>query len=227
MNYLTYLYHTRTEDSGCACDCCDGVPVMDRNIKGMKREMSDSWPFRIRKARTLIEWLPKGREDAIIRENVALIKTIPPDMHKRIAAYIKSVFRGRRTRDELVRYLIRIGDVTEARAEMIADDQITKVAELFLVEKWKKQGVKWVKWVHKGATEPRKYHLAKWDGKSGRKDGKPNGLNGFIFRLDKPPVINPKTDERGYPGQMINCHCHMEKVKVAGLARSKAKRKKS
>ena len=80
---------------------------------------------------------------------------------------------------------MRIGGVDESRAEMIADDQI------------------------EGETNPRQYHLRQWNGKSGKRNGRPNGLNGYEFDIDKPPVINLKTKERGYPGQMINCHCRL------------------
>lgn len=194
---------------------CKQSVSMDMQIKGMKKIMSDSWPIKLRKARSLIEWVEKGREDEIIRENVALIKTIPQEKHARISAYIKSVFRGRRSREDFIAYLIRIGDVSVERAELIADDQIAKCAEKFLVEKWKKQGIRFVKWVHKGVTEPRTYHLKNWNGRSGRRDGTPNGLNGFIFPIDKPPVIDPRTGERGYPGQLVNCHCHLEPIKMS------------
>lgn len=188
---------------------------MDMKIKGMKKIMSDSWPIKIRKARSLIEWVDKERENDIISENVALIKTIPQELHARICAYIKSIFRGRRSREDFIAYLIRIGDVSVERAELIADDQIAKCAEKFLVEKWKKQGIRFVRWVHRGASEPRKYHLKKWNGRNGRRTGMPNGLNGFIFPIDKPPIIDVKTHERGYPGQLVNCHCHLEPIRLA------------
>ena len=43
-------------------------------------------------------------------------------------------------------------------------------------------------------------------------NGKPNGLNGYVFDLAKPPVIDLKTGERGYPGQCIGCSCFLVPV---------------
>ena len=37
-------------------------------------------------------------------------------------------------------------------------------------------------------------------------------MNGYVFPIDFPPIIDRKTGERGYPGQLINCKCHMEPV---------------
>lgn len=184
----------------------------DRTIEGLKSPLHESMPHRIRRGRRLIESVPLSDAREIINRNVSLIKSISPSLHPNIAAYIKRVFNGSRTRNELVSYLERKGEVSRARAEMIADDQITKDVELFLVEKWKKHGVKYVKWVHQGANEPRKFHMEHWNGKSGVRSGNPNGLNGFIFPIDRPPIIDKKTRERGYPGQLINCHCHLEPV---------------
>jgi hypothetical protein len=59
---------------------------------------------------------------------------------------------------------------------------------------------------------PRDYHKMRWDGHTGKFNGKPNGLNGYIFPIDKPPVIDRKTGERGYPAQLINCHCFLTPV---------------
>ena len=54
--------------------------------------------------------------------------------------------------------------------------------------------------------------MTKWDGHTGKRNGKPNGLNGYIFDLSKPPVIDKKTSERGYPAQLVNCKCYLVPV---------------
>lgn len=189
------------------------MEVTDAALSGLKATLSESFPTRIRRQKNLIDFIPSERAKKIIESNVDLIKTISgEDAHRRIAWYLVRVFQGIYTRDELIRYLMRIGGVDEARAEIIADDQMHKAAERFLVEKWKMQGCKKVRWVHKGDTNPRQYHLRRWNGVSGKRNGRPNGLNGYVFDIDKPPVINLKTKERGYPGQMINCHCRLEPI---------------
>ena len=200
MNYFEYLTNTNKPET----------IAEDAIVSGLKGTLEESFPHRLRRVRSLIEFVPREKAKKIVEDNVALIKTIPSDdEHRRIARYILRVFQGIYSRDDLISYLMRIGGVDEDRAIMIADDQMHKAAERFLVEKWKGQGCKRVRWVHEGATNPRQYHLRQWNGRSGKRNGRPNGLNGYEFDIDKPPVINLKTKERGYPGQMINCHCRL------------------
>lgn len=187
--------------------------ALDATVSAMKAPLSEAFPTRIRNIRSLLEFVPRDRAKKIVEEGVSLIKTIPDEeSHRRIASYILKVFQGLYCREDLIAYLMRIGGVDEDRAILIADDQMNKAAERFLVEKWKGQGCKRVRWVHKDDTNPRKYHLRKWNGVSGKRNGRPNGLNGYEFDIDRPPIINPKTKERGYPGQMINCHCRLEPI---------------
>ena len=200
MNYYSWLYGE---------DAPDAV-VEDETVSGLKAPLEAVFPNRIRKPKRLIEYVPHDRAKKIVEENVALIRTIPEEgKHRRIVWYLLRVFHGIYTREELIAYLMKMGKVDEERATIIADDQIHKAVEKFLVEKWKGQGCKRVKWVHKGDTNPRQYHLRLWNGVSGKRNGRPNGLNGFEFDISKPPIINLKTKERGYPGQMINCHCRL------------------
>lgn len=193
--------------------CGREAVVEDTGIHGMKAPLSETLRKRIRRTKSLIEYVQRDRARRIIAEGVGLIKTIPTEEdHRRIAMYVMRVFDGRATRDSFIAYLMRMGGVDYARAQMIADDQLNKASERFLVEKWRGQGCKLVKWVHKGETNPRVYHLRKWNGVSGKRNGRPNGLNGYIFQIDSPPIIDLKTKERGYPGQMINCQCRLEPV---------------
>lgn len=37
-------------------------------------------------------------------------------------------------------------------------------------------------------------------------------LNGRKFRWDDPPVVNPRTGERGHPGADKHCRCYAEPV---------------
>ena len=187
--------------------------VEDATVSGLKGTLEEVFPHRLRHIRSLIEFVPKDRARKIVEEGVALIKTIPEEeSHRKIVNYILRVFHGLADREDLIAYIMKIGEVDEDRAIIIADDQMHKAAERFLVEKWKNQGCKRVRWVHKDDTNPRKYHLRPWNGVSGKRNGRPNGLNGYEFDIDKPPVINQKTKERGYPGHMINCHCRLEPI---------------
>ena len=161
--------------------------------------------------RRLIDQVPRGFSRTVISDFVNLIKTIPVEMFPRIERYIVRVFNGTADREGLIRFLHEKCGVTEARARMIADDQIAKASEWMRIEKWRNQGKNYVRWVHGGPTDPRDYHLADWDGMSGA-DGRPNGLNGFVFEITNPPVIDVKTGVRGYPAQLVNCQCHLEPI---------------
>ena len=192
----------------------DSLPekvVEDSTVSGMRLPLSDVIRTRLRKRKRLIDFIPRNVAKKIVADGVSLIKSIPSDAdHKRIAMYIIRVFDGKATRDSFIAYLMRVWKVDYSRAQMIADDQLNKASERFLVEKWKGQGCEMVKWVHSGESNPRVYHLRKWNGVSGKRNGRPNGLNGYVFPIDRPPVIDNKTKERGYPGQMINCRCRLE-----------------
>ena len=150
----------------------------------------------------------------IARENASLIRTIPHLDIVKAEQKILGYFRLKITREQLARYFYNVanGAISIDRARFIADDQIAKATERMLVEKWRKNGITMVRWVHSGLSEPRPYHRTKWNGKSGLYDRRPNGLDGFIFPIDHPPVINLSTGERGYPGQLPNCRCHLEPV---------------
>lgn len=192
------------------------VASQDEAVPFLKAKNADVLPKRNYRPRsTLLKQVDYHTARRIIRENVALIKTIPfldiVKAEQKILAY----FRLKITRDQLARYFYRVADgaITKAWAEVIADDQINKASERLRVEKWKKNGVRMVRWVHDNFSEPRPYHKEEWNGRSGIFDGRPNGLNGYIFPIDFPPVIDPRTGERGYPGQLINCKCHLEPVR--------------
>lgn len=148
-----------------------------------------------------------------ISENVGLIKSIPDVYFRKIEKAVAKRARGKMTRAALAKRIEEIGGITHNRAVLIADDQTAKAVNKMTIMKCRRAGVKRVMWVHTNLSkEPRAYHKARWDGHTGKYNGKPNGLNGYIFDIDKPPVIDLKTGERGYPAQLINCKCRLVPV---------------
>jgi uncharacterized protein with gpF-like domain len=151
-------------------------------------------------------------EDAI-EDNVNLIKTIPSKYFDKIGKAVELRTVGKMSRGALVKRIKELGGVTQRRAELIADDQTAKVTERMMLARCRNAGIKRVMWLHSSISmHPRDYHKTRWDGHTGKYNGKPNGLNGYIFPIDKPPVIDRKTGERGYPAQLINCHCFLTPV---------------
>ena len=187
----------------------------DESVGWLKGRNADIFPKRIYRPRsTLLKQVDYQTARRIIRENVALIKTIPLMDVLKVEQKILGYFRLKVSRDQLARYFYRIadGNITREWAEIIADDQINKASERLRVAKWRKNGVRMVRWIHCNMDDHRPYHREKWNGASGIFDGHPNGLNGYVFPIDFPPIIDEKTGERGYPGQLINCKCHLEPV---------------
>lgn len=131
---------------------------------------------------------------AIRFENVSLIKSLPERYFTRITGTIaRSIENGegiKWLRSELKKYK----GMSEREAKIIAEDQTRKAQSSILRAKARELGVNRFKWIYTNrSADPREYHKYKLDGK--------------IFEFDNPPIINPKTGERGMPAQLPNCKC--------------------
>ena len=152
---------------------------------------------------------------ASVAENVSLIKSIPSKFFEQIEGVVYRAITGRLPIDSIRKELLKYGNITLRRAKLISDDQTTKAFNVLAVERMKQVGITKYQWLHTGRGKThRPYHKRKWDGVSGLKDGHPNGLNGFIFDMNKLPIIDEKTGERGIAGQLPFCHCLIAPVVV-------------
>lgn len=149
---------------------------------------------------------------AHIAENVNLIKSIPAQYHERIAGTLYRAITGQGAFNQVKRDFLKYKRMTVRRANLIASDQVHKTFTTIAVRRMASVGITKYKWVHDHPETPRPYHMARWDGQSGLKDGRPNGLNGFIFDGDHLPVIEPKSGIRGWPGQLPFCRCRIAPV---------------
>ena len=148
-----------------------------------------------------------------IYNNVSLIRSIPEEYFKSIVGMVTRSVENNVNLKQLKEQLMKIDGVTERRAKLIAYDQTRKVYSALAVNQIKHAGIQKVKWLHSGGDKvPRCYHVHKWDGVS----EPPNALNGYIFDINKPAVIQKakgKQDEiRGFPGELINCTCFLAPV---------------
>ena len=188
------------------------VEEQEKDARERKRKAMSSrkYELQIDGRRNRLE-LSQFREG--IEENVNLIKTIPAQYFGKIDKAVEARTRGKMTRGALVKRIKELGHITQRRAEMIADDQTAKATEAMTLARCRNAGIKRVMWVHSGVSmKPRDYHKRRWDGHTGKFNGKPNGLNGYIFNIDTPPVIDLKTGERGFPAQLVNCKCQLVPV---------------
>lgn len=130
---------------------------------------------------------------AATAENVGLIKSIQQQYHERISQLVlRSAATGGRGAEEIFEQIKHYDGLTEKRANLIAVDQTRKITTAMNVERAKSVGMKRWEWVHSGGgADPRRLHV-KYDGQ--------------IFDYDNPPIIDERTGERGFPGQLINCH---------------------
>lgn len=146
--------------------------------------------------------MPEALKDKMIAataENVSLIKSIPSQFHQRIeSAALRSISQSGEGAKTLLDEIRDIGGVTESRANFIAVDQTRKITTAANYERMKSAGIRKAIWHHSGGSaEPREWHLQ---------------LDGEVFDLDNPPIIDPKTGERGLPGQLPNCKCFWSPV---------------
>lgn len=141
-----------------------------------------------------------------VRENVALIKSIPAEYFQKIEGDVmRSITTGAGMAD-LVPAILKHGAETTKRAALIARDQTSKATTAINRARMQGLGIKQFEWLHSGGgKEPRPLHEA---------------YSGQIFDLDNPPVIDERTGERGLPGQLINCFTGSTKVSLANGCRN-------
>lgn len=144
---------------------------------------------------------------ASIKQNVALIKSIPAKFFLEIEGEVMRSIQTGRGMADLQPFLEARYGISKRRAALIARDQTSKATTAINRARMQGLGVKKFKWLHSmGGKEPRPLHK--------------NTLNGKVFSMDDPPVIDERTGERGFPGQLINCFTGSTKVSLANGCRN-------
>lgn len=135
---------------------------------------------------------------ASVAENVSLIKSIASEYLQKVeGAVMRSITTGNGLQD-LVPALEQYEGMTHRRAKNIALDQTRKAYNSINRGRMEALGVSQFMWHHSGGgAHPREDHLE---------------MDGQIYSFDKLPVIDPRTGERGIPGQAPNCKCTMSPV---------------
>ena len=133
---------------------------------------------------------------AVLFDNTSLIKSIPSEYFKSITGAVARSIESGKGIKWLTQELTLYGAKSGRKTELMALDQTRKAYTSINLRNFKEAGIKKFKWLHSGGSrDPREYHK--------------NVLNGKIFDIDDPPVIDIRTGERGYPGQLPNCRCVM------------------
>lgn len=128
--------------------------------------------------------------------NVALIKRVPSEYLGPIeTAVYQSISTGRGLAD-LKPTLERQGVKVRNWAHNVSMDQTRKVYNDISAARMQSVGVDEYEWVHSGGSNnPRVYHR--------------DVLHGKRCSLSNPPVIDPKTKQRGHPATLPFCRCRM------------------
>ncbi|EBA4600787.1 phage head morphogenesis protein [Salmonella enterica subsp. enterica] len=141
----------------------------------------------------------KEKLSAAATQSVNLIVSIPEKYLASVKNAVTSSISTGNGLADLVPFFEKQDGVTERHARNMALDQTRKVYNTINAERMKSVGISKFEWLHSaGGHHPRPYHL--------------HTLNGGIYDLNDPPVIDPKTGERGLPGQLPNCKCRMRPV---------------
>lgn len=135
---------------------------------------------------------------AAIAENVSLIKSIASEYLQKVeGAVMRSITTGNGLQD-LVPALEKFEGQTHRRAKNIALDQTRKAYNSINRGRMEALGLKKFMWHHSGGgAHPREDHVE---------------MDGKVYRFDALPIIDPRTGERGIPGQAPNCKCTMSPV---------------
>lgn len=157
---------------------------------------------------------------ADVAYNVTLIKDLAVRYHSRVYGAAMRSITGGGSLKQLTMEISRYTGMEYREAKNIALDQTRKVYTSITLHNCKRLGVQKMQWLHSHAVkEPRPLHIRKWDGKSDPRT--PNGLDGLIFDLDNPPLIQEayttKTGKHydpiyGYPTQLPYCRCTMRAI---------------
>lgn len=147
--------------------------------------------------------MPASLQDIVkasITENVGLVRSVGNQFRERVeGAVMRSISQGGGGTHDVFKYLTKVEGMATKRAKLIATDQNRKATTAFNTERMKSTNIRKWEWVHSGGgAEPRALHKK---------------LNRQVFSFDDPPpIIDERTGERGYPGQLIHCRCIMRPV---------------
>jgi len=139
---------------------------------------------------------------SLISANVDLITSMNSDYLENIKGVMeRSIQKGglEVSQKEIQASLKKEALKLKNKAKNVALDQTRKANTSLTQVKMTRSGIKKFQWIHSGGGQnPRSLHK--------------NVLNGKIYEIENPPVIDNKTGERGLPAQAINCKCIMRPI---------------
>lgn len=142
--------------------------------------------------------------DAKLAENVYYIKRIPVEYIEGVRERVTEAINNGKGLEDIEKIMVERYGEARRHAKNVALDQTRKAYTAINTERMRSAGITKFEWVHTGGSqEPREYHL---------RSAAAGGLNGGIFDINDPPVIDLKTGERGLPGDDYFCRCTMRPI---------------
>lgn len=136
---------------------------------------------------------------ASVESATGLIKRIPAEYMSKVQNAVMRSITTTEGSGALMKELGKYNHEIKNWAFNTARDQTTKAYNNINRERMIAVGVEEFEWVHSGGgSNPREYHK--------------HFLNGKVFRFDDPPVIDLRTKEKGFPGQLPNCRCKQRPI---------------
>lgn len=130
--------------------------------------------------------------ELFVSDNVKLINSLTGRHLEDVKGIVTRAARAGTHHTEVRDQIQKQLGVTRNRAALIATDQIGKLNGEVNRIRQTNLGIRRYRWSTSQDEKVRHSHRA---------------LEGQIFEWKNPPVVNPKTGERGHPGQPIRCRC--------------------
>ncbi len=135
---------------------------------------------------------------ASVNQSVDYIRSIQSEYLTKVKGSVYRSISGGRGLQDLVPDLQKISGQTKRRSKLIALDQVRKTQAALNRSRMKQNGVTKFIWNHSfSGKEPRQDHIA---------------MDGKVYSINNPPVIDKNTGQRGYPGDLPNCRCFQTPV---------------
>ena len=171
----------------------DSTIIASNIIKKIKTNVDERLASEIRKS-VSIDISPALRNDTrldslvqqAVKENVALIKTIPQQYFEKLEKYVIEAFEKGDRHEKLALSIKKVAQITESRAKIIARDQTSKINGSFNRIRQTSIGIDTYTWSTSQDERVRDSHVAN---------------EGKKFKWDDPP------EETGHPGEDIMCRC--------------------
>ena len=135
-----------------------------------------------------------GELEKIIEENVALMRSIPERMHKKVEKIITHGLTAGNDQRYIATELQKEFGVTERRARLIALDQTNKANAAISIHRSAEAGIEYGFWLHRsGSKKPRPTHIK---------------MSGYNFKLSEGlHDPDPKVNRKIMPGELVACRC--------------------